>query len=241
MVKLIKILRLILASLLIGFLLNVVLLISYKEYFKLDYRLEKLLCEMNKFDFAYFKINCREIIYNAEENQSLDLFNLANEYMASNNVLKAESLYQKSFELGNAKSGFMLGFIYKGGLSGKYDYKKSLEYFKAAGNLGHVASTAIAANMIENGIGYQDTKEALDLYLDAGFKGNFFAQNRLIELYQLGINTPENIDEAVFWKKILEKNKLYIKDSYQLDERYWFTAIVFSDPARAEYLSIIKK
>ena len=102
---------------------------------------------------------------------------------------------RKRLEEGDAQAFFNVGCEYRDGAGGYLrNYKKALEHWHRAGELGHASAYNSIGLVYENGIGVEvDMKKAVHYYELAAMGGSAVAR------YNLGINEEEagNIDRAL--------------------------------------------
>ena len=102
----------------------------------------------------------------------------------------------------DAEAQYQLGLMYEQGKNVKKDYKKAIEYYEKAGNLGHTEAQYSLGIMYFSGRGkevHKDYKKAFVWLEKAGNQGHVQAQKQLGDIYYYGNGLKQDYSKACEW------------------------------------------
>ena len=112
---------------------------------------------------------------------------------------QAAAYLKKAADQKHVAAAYDLAMLYKQKLiSNTADYRKAYPYFLIAAEEGHVKAMFETAEILWNGLnGNKDTDAAISWYEKCALKGNWYAQQKLINSYRNGINCKRNYSEVI--------------------------------------------
>ena len=92
--------------------------------------------------------------------------------LVKRDIQKANELYQKAAELGNAEAAYNLAYSYLNGDGVEIDNERAFALMKKAAEIGYDAAQRVLGMMFANGIGCLKNKTAARYWLKFALKGN---------------------------------------------------------------------
>jgi len=115
----------------------------------------------------------------------------------------------RAVEAGNVDAKFVRGNSHYHGTEGyPHDFKKALDDFLQAADVGHAESAVSAGAMLHNGVGVlKDQRRAFELYQLAGELGSEEGWINVVDCWQQGLGVPKSEYTAQYIKETLLKKK----------------------------------
>lgn len=113
-------------------------------------------------------------------------------------IQKAIEHYREAAALNEPNAQWSLGVLYQDGVDGilEQDIEQAKNLLIAAANQGHAPAQFYLGNIYRE---EQRYKEAIELYTQAALQNNQFGQYNLGYMYENGLGTSVNYEEAEFW------------------------------------------
>lgn len=190
----------------------------------------------------------------AENNDSVAMFQLAENYEKAKNHKKAAYWYEKSANLGNEKAQLHIGYFYDIGQGVKQDYKIANEWYKKSALQGNnIAASNLGINY-SNGYGTDINKEQAFYWFKKGAtdNNNYYASTNAISslgrCYLYGVGTKKDTNRAYKLLTKVANNNQYaayhlammyykgieIKQDYKLSKK-WFLVSANKGYSSAQY------
>jgi len=127
----------------------------------------------------------------------------------------------RASSLGSADADYALGQQYELGINVKQDFKRAVDYYKKAGDRGHLDAMHRAAMIFKEGKGNvkQDIGATVRLLTEATKKPHIQAHMAMAELYEKGLGVEQELEKAIkHWR--MAANLGDPNAQYLLGQRY---------------------
>ena len=172
------------------------------------------------------KEKAKEYFNSATKNRVEGYIGLASVASSDQDYTTALEYYTKVVEEGTeqlyvASSMYEIGYLYHNGLGVEQDYKKAMEWYEKATELGNPSAMNNIGYLYQNGLGVeQDYKKAMEWYEKAVELEYAISMNNIANLYENGLGVEQDYAKAMEWyEKAAELGKAnsmyFIANLYQ--------------------------